>query len=73
MLFWNGIKSVSDQAKKEDYRIVGANCTKPTYIDAPEFLNRVESDDLLEQVIPVVTLESSWSVLEVLIESSMEG
>ena len=27
-----------------------------TYVNAPEFLNRVESDDLLQQIIPVVAL-----------------
>jgi hypothetical protein len=27
-----------------------------SYVDAPEFLNRVKSDDLLEKVVPVVAL-----------------
>ena len=34
---------------------IGQNCE--THIDAPEFLHRVESDDFLEQVIPVVALQ----------------
>jgi ABC-type transport system involved in cytochrome c biogenesis ATPase subunit len=28
-----------------------------TYVDTPEFLNRVESHDLFQQVIPVVALQ----------------
>lgn len=27
-----------------------------TYVNAPKFFDRVESDDLLEQIIPVVAL-----------------
>ena len=29
-----------------------------TYVNAPELLNRVESDNLLQQVIPVIALET---------------
>jgi hypothetical protein len=31
------------------------------YVDTPEFLNRVESDNLLKQIIPVVTLNRDIS------------
>jgi hypothetical protein len=35
--------------------------TVDAYVDTPEFLDRVESDDLLEQIIPVVTLNRKVS------------
>lgn len=33
-----------------------------TYIDSPEFLDCVERDDLLEQIIPVVALHHEISM-----------
>jgi hypothetical protein len=30
-----------------------------TYVDTPELLNRVKSDDLLKQIVPIVTLSRS--------------
>ncbi|KAB8302750.1 hypothetical protein EYC80_006101 [Monilinia laxa] len=33
-----------------------------TYIDTPELLNRVKSDNFLQEIIPVVALHESMSV-----------
>lgn len=32
---------------------------RSSYVDAPELLNRVEGDDLLQEVIPIMVLEAS--------------
>lgn len=34
-----------------------------TYVDAPEFLDGAECDDLLQQIIPVIALDKTKSVL----------
>jgi hypothetical protein len=34
-----------------------------TYIYAPEFLHRVECDDFLEQIVPVVALQNQLAFL----------
>jgi hypothetical protein len=40
----------------------GAVLGVETYIDTPEFLDRVESDDFLQKIVPVVTLDNQISV-----------
>jgi hypothetical protein len=35
------------------------------YVDAPEFLYRVECDDFLQQIVPVITLSGNVSVMAV--------
>jgi hypothetical protein len=34
------------------------------YVDTPEFLNRVERNDLLQQIVPVITLSENVSTFE---------
>lgn len=34
----------------------GSRSRSSTYVDAPEFLDGVECDDLLQQIIPIVAL-----------------
>lgn len=43
------------------------------YIDAPELLDRVEGDDLLQKVIPVVALLLNQSVSELRLKRRGEG
>lgn len=43
------------------------------YIDAPELLDRVEGDDLLQKVIPVVALLLNESVSELRLRWRAQG
>lgn len=42
---------------------IGQNCI--THVDAPELLHRIESDNFLEQVVPIIALQMVVSRLNV--------
>lgn len=33
---------------------------KATYVDSPELFDRVERDNFLQQIIPVIALQFTW-------------
>ena len=39
--------------------------SETAYVDTPEFLYRVECDDFLQQIVPVITLSGNVSVMAV--------
>lgn len=43
------------------------------YIDAPELLDRVEGDDLLQKIVPVVALSSDQSVSQLRLGRRVQG